>query len=333
MTKEVKADENQNEARQPPSSLTSYLKGGAPAARYIAAIGREVKIPDEEERFTALEMIAADSKLLPKVVELARALLDPSLSRARNALLPWVRDAIRARDQDLTQWARLADRSPDAEIADLAKRLHKARAGGDKDKVSEAEQVLLLGFAITSTRSDFDLPTALSSIHYGLSRDEDAEQVKRRAVKATATANLKHLNIFSAINHVVSAQLRKLTEEYNRVRQERDHANEKIRSLRDDIARLSAQVGELKDENDHAVRAVEALQVQLDGTKGGAAHDMIEARARFRRLLIGKLAPFVNDASLALAVDPPVHDIAKERLEQLKGEINKELEWLKQFSD
>jgi hypothetical protein len=79
--------------------------------------------------------------------------------------------------------------------------------------------------------------------------------------------------------------------------------------------------------------AAEALRVQLDGTKGGAAHDMIEARARFRRLLAGKLSPFVNDASLALEVDPPVNDVAKERLEQLKGEINKELEWLKQFSD
>jgi hypothetical protein len=333
VTEEVKAEVNQKEERRPPSSLTSYLKGRAPAARYIAAIGREAKIPDEEERFAALDLIAADPKLLSKVVELVRALLDSSLSRARGALLPWAKDVVRAFDNDLTQWARLADRSPDAEIADLARRLQKARADGDKDKISEAEQVLLLGFAITSTRSDFDLPTALAAIHCALNRDEEAERVKKRAVKAAATATMKHLNIFSAINRVVSTQLRSLTEESNLVRQERDLAQERIRSLRDEIRRLSAKVGELKDENDRAVMAAEALRVQLDGTKGGAAHDMIEARARFRRLLAGKLSPFVNDASLALEVDPPVNDVAKERLEQLKGEINKELEWLKQFSD
>jgi FtsZ-binding cell division protein ZapB len=333
VTDEVKAEVNMKEAKQPPSSLPSYLKGSASAGRYVAAIGHEAKIPDEAERFAALEIVASDPKLLTKVVELMRALLDPSHSRARGAIKPWATDVIRARDPDLARWAQLAGRSPDDEIADLAKRLSQAGSDRDKEKVSEAEQVLLLGITITSMRADFDVVGALASIHAVLNRDEQADRTKRRAAKAVAAATMKQLNIYGAINQVVSGQLKSLTEQFASVRHDRDLARERIRDLQDTITRLSSEVGELKEDKELAENAAETLRQQLDGTKGGAAHDMIEARARFRRLLTGRLSPFVSDAGLALEVTPPVVNIAKERLGQIKGEIDKELEWLKQFSD
>jgi len=333
VTDEVKAEVSVKEAKLPPSSLPSYLKSSAPAGRYVAAIGHEAKIPDETERLAGLEIVASDPKLLSKVVELMRALLDPSHSRARGAIKPWAADVIRSRDPDLARWAQLAGRSPDDEIADLAKRLRQARSDGDKEKVAEAEQVLLLGITITSMRVDFDVIGALASIQAVLNRDEHADRTKARAAKAVAAASMKQLNIYSAINQVVSGQLKSLTEQFASVRQDRDFAREKIRDLQDTITRMSAEVVELKEKKEMAVRAAESLRQQLDGTRGGAAHDMIEARARFRRLLTGKLSPFVSDASLALEVSPPVVNIAKERLGQIKGEIDKELEWLKQFSD
>lgn len=333
MTEDVKADLDVKEVKPPPSSLPSYLKGSASAGRYVSAIGNEARIPDEAERFAALETVSADPKLLPKVVELMRALLDPSHSRLRGTLKSWASDVIRARDPELARWAQLAGRSPDAEIADLAKRLRQARSDGDKDRIAEAEQVLLLGITITSMRVDFDVVGTLASIQSVLNRDEDADRTKGRATKAVATSSMKQLNVFGAINHVVSAQLKILAEQSALVRHDRDMARERIRDLQDTIARLSADVSELKAERETAVNAAETLRTQLDGTKGGAAHDMIEARARFRRLLTGKLSPFVSDAGLALEVNPPVLNIAKERLAQIKGEIDKELEWLKQFSD
>lgn len=334
MTDEVKAEVSAKEAKPPPSSLPSYLKGGAPAGRYVAAIFDGVaKIPDETERNAALEIVASDPKLLIKVVELMRVLRDSSHARMRGVIKSWAADVIRARAPDLEQWAQLESRSPEDEIADLAKRLRHARSNGDKDTAFEAEQVLLLGIAITSTRVDFDVIGTLASLHSMLGSDDKPDQTRGRAAKAVATASMKQLTIYCAINQVVSGQLKSLTDQFASVRHDRDIARERIRDLQDTITRLSAEVGELKEDKELAVQEAETLRQQLDGTKGGAAHDMIEARARFRRLLAGKLSPFVSDAGLALEVNPPVVNIAKERLGQIKGEIDKELEWLKQFSD
>ncbi len=333
MTDELKAEASVKEAKRPPSSLPSYLKGSAPAGRYVAAFGIETKIPDESERTTALEIVASDPKLLPKVVELMRALLDPSSSRARGTIKPWASDVLRACDPDLARWAQLAGRSPDDEIADLARRLRQARLNGDKEKVSEAEQVLLLGIAITSTRAEFNVIGTLASVHSVLDREEPAAETRRRAAKAVATASMKQLKTYCAINQVVSGLMQSLSDQFASVRYERDLARERIRDLQDKITKLSVEVDELKECKELAANEADTLRGQLEGSKGGAAHDMIEARARFRRLLTGKLSPFVSDASLALDVNPPVVNIAKERLRQIKSEIDKELEWLKQFSD
>lgn len=333
MTDEPKAEASAKEAKPPPSSLPSYLTGNSPAGRYVAAIGNEAKIPDEAERAAALGIIASDPKLLPKVVELMRALLDPSHSRARRAIMPWASDVLRAHDPDLARWALLAGRSPDDEIADLARRLRKARSDGDKEKVSEAEQVLLLGIAITSTRAEFDVIGTLASVHSIIGRDDPTDETRRRAAKAVTTASIRQLKTYCAINQVVSARMQSLSDQFANVRHERDLARERVRDLQDRITKLSAEVGELREGKELAAKDAAALRRQLEGTKGGAAHDMIEARARFRRLLTGKLSPFVGDAGLALEVNPPVVNVAKERLRQIKSEIDKELEWLKQFSD
>lgn len=329
MTEEVAAELSVKEAKQPPSSLPSYLRDGAPASRYLTAIVDGVaKIPNEEERSDALEIVASDPKLLTKVVELTRALLNSNHSRARHAIKSWAADVIRARDPGLEQWALLARRSPEDELADLAKRLRQARSNDDKDKVFEAEQVLLLGMALTSTREDFDIIGTLTSLHSTLGKNDT-----RRAANAVATASIKQLTTYCAINQVVSGQLKSLTEQFASVRQDRDLAREKIRNLQDMIAGLSAEVDHLKEDAELAEQKAENLRQQLDGTKGSAAHDMIEARARFRSLLTGRLSPFVSDAGIALEVNPPILNIAKERLVQIKGEIDRELEWLKQFSD
>lgn len=333
MADDIDEEVSAKEAKQTPSSLPAYLKGSAGANRYVAAIGDEAKIPDENERVAALEMVGSDPKLFPRAVELMRAVSASNNSRLRAAIKLWASDILRACDPALSRWAQLADRRPEDEVGDLARRLRLVRSSADKAKVTEAEQVLLMGIAIASTRADFDAIGTLSSIHSTLGRDETAEETRQRVTKAIANASLKQLNIYSSVNQVVSAHLQKLGDQFASARQERDIAREKVRDLQERVVLLSAEIEGLKADKALAADEANALSIQLEGTKGGAAHDMIGVRARFRRLLTGKISPFVSDAMLALQVNPPVVNVAKERLDQIKSEVDKELEWLKQFSD
>jgi hypothetical protein len=70
------------------------------------------------------------------------------------------------------------------------------------------------------------------------------------------------------------------------------------------------------------------LEVKIGGVMGGADQNMIELKARVRNLLRKKLQPNLDEALLGLEHEPPQVEFAQHRLNILKREIWKEVEWL-----
>lgn len=336
MTEDAVPDIETSEAAKPPASLVHYLSGDAPSGLYIAALEkRTVKLPDDQERQAGLELIAAEPGRLSKVVDLARAVADGKRDpRVRNAIHGWALAALRTRE-GLAEWGRLNSDNAEIQLRQLTKRLRDARSSkAEKAVVAEAEHVFLIGLAIAGARLDFSVIGALVTIYDGLQPSDASERaVEERAKKAMTRASVKSLETYGLINKVVSSALVELRAQFGKASQDLQNTRERNRQLQDDIARLSSEIDQLRAEKQSAAAEMANARSQLEGVKGGAAHDMIEVKARFRRLLIQKLTPFVNDASVALEVEPPVLDVAKVRVNLVKAEINKELEWLNQFSD
>lgn len=339
MSEEAEADPGKSELKKPPASLVEYVKGDAPAGIYVAAIDkREVRLPDDQERSDALQLVLAEPERLSRVVDLSRAVVDSRHDpRLRRVIHGWALDVLHTRDS-LANWGRLGSENSEIELRQLIKRLRDARGNRvDRAAITEAEQILLIGLSVASARFDFSVVGALATIYDGFHPRKPAERtdnsLEGRVKRALARASVKTLDSYSLIYKLVSAALDELRIQFSKVSQESQNLRERNRSLQDDIARLSDDLARLRSEKESAAAEVVSAQRQLAGVKGGAAHEMIEERARIRRLLAQKLAPFATQASDALSVDPPVVQVVAQRLDLIKTEINKELEWLKQFSD
>lgn len=320
-----------------PRSLPDYLKSkGAAASLYLGALDRrETQLPDEAEREATAELIAADNKLLVKVAELVRASIDRKHEPwVRKQMLSWGAEVLRSRRPDLANWGQVASANPDVELGQLAIHLRKARQEKDKVTVSEAELLIVIGMSVLSERADFDVLGALSALYSGLNPTKtDVAAAQKRAKKALVRASPKLLESFALISKLSSIAL-------EAVRAQFTAASTAVLDIRDryNVARVTIdnqalEMAALQAQTAQLVTELTAARAQIAGVKGGAAHDMIEVRARFRQFLVRKLSPLVNDASEALNIDPPFPDVTKQRLDLVKNELEKELQWLSQFSD
>lgn len=327
------------EAKKPvPATLIEYFKSDGPASAYVAALldlKSKSKIPNEADREEALEAVAANPALLARAVELAKAALNRTdASRIKPTVIALTSDIIRAQDDDLAGWSRMAGLTAEAELGKLAARVRDARTNGDKEVLHRAEQVFQLGLAVVCTRADFSTIGAIAEVYSQLSRPRSGSKMadpEAVAKKAISRANVKGIETFGAINAAVSERLREVQRQFSMASEQIAQNTERARMQRDQIDDQRREIEDLKAEKQRLFTELADAQTRMGGLMGGHDHQLNEVRARFRKLLSGNLTDFVSQAHEALTSTPPAPDIAEALLEDARTDIDRELKWLKQF--
>lgn len=327
------------EANKPvPATLIEYLRGEGPAGAYVTALlapQSKTKIPTEADREEAVAAVAASPALLSRAVDLAKAAFGRTdASRIKPSVIALASDIIRAQDEDLAGWSRLAGSTAEAELGKLAVRVRGARASSDKEALQRAEQVFQLGLAVVCTRADFDTIGAIAEVYGQLSRARSGSKVSSPetiAKKAISRASVKGIETFGAINAAVSTQLKEVQRQFAIATEQIAQNTERARVQRDQIDEQRRKIEVLEAEKQQLLAELGDARSRIGGLMGGHDHQLNELRARFRKLLAGNLTDFVSQAHEALISTPPAPDIAEALLEDARTDIDKELQWLKQF--
>lgn len=323
------------ESSETPSSLCGYLKGNFAASKYYKKLETTLGAPSEPERAAALELCNSDPALLAKVVELARlASNDKGHSRIQKSIRRLASDIIRSSDPELAKWGLLADASPDGQLGILATRLRKTRKGKDKSEIARDEQILLLGLAVTSTRIDFDVAASLFTVFVNLNPDKpDKRSLDDRVTKFALRASPRLLESLGSLTRLVRLAAGELEEHLMEMKRDLEASRERTRDLQDKNRTQIQQLKEMQVERDQLAKRLEETEGKIAGVKGGRDQDMIELRARFRKLLTKTLRPNLEEAFDALEHSPSVTEVAIHRIKVANRDIEKELEWMSQYSD
>lgn len=218
-----------------PASLSEYLVSDCPAGTFAAALDGSSRIPDERERAEALQLARSDPKLLSRIGDLARSVLDSKRDpRTRRAILTWASEVIRSRNSNLARWGLVAGANPDVELGELASGLRRARSDKDRAAIAEAEQVLGIGLAVASARSDFSVIGTLSGIFSALNRGPiDKSKLNGRAQKLLAKASPKILENLSVINKLAMINAEELRQQMVTASNQLQDARERGRMLQE----------------------------------------------------------------------------------------------------
>lgn len=291
---------------------------------------RKAASPDRLDFDVALEKVKSDINLLGRVAEIARIASEFDQSSVASPVLQWCANVLRASDEGLNEWMRIAGSDPHVQLRQLAKGLQSAK---EKSEKVSAEARLTIGMAVLFRQFAMDPDDALRAVSGGLgggpekpglqqSKDKARlGKILRRAGAGQLTNLATVVRLFDA--SVIEARRRML--EAETARQELYDKNLKLKA---ELGSAMAQVSSLSSECENFIRKIASLRAEIDGVKGDADHGEIELKARYRTMLLRRLRPYLNDASDALEADPPFPDVASERVKLGLAEIAKELEWL-----
>jgi hypothetical protein len=316
-----------------PRGLEEFLSGTCAPAAYFKQISKNrAKPPGEESRRTAAQMALDDPSVLTRVVDLVRAGSDERAEgRIRQAMMALGSEIVRLSAPELSEWGTIGTMSTDSEIGLLANRLRRARASKDKMVIVRAEAALLIGFIVCTTRADFNLVGALSALTANI--NDGKQQVSEAAnnVKRTLRrASIKTLEMYGSVNAIVAAKLEESGRQLSDKVADNQSLRGRVRSLEDEVAVQRQKIAELEGEISHVSEELTDAQGHIAGVKGGAAHDMIEMKARARQFLARSVKPALKDAEDALQIEPPFVDVARERIGAVSSDVEKELAWLNQ---
>jgi len=312
------------------STLSQFLQGDLPASKYLKLLEDVIGAPGESEREVATELCVAEPALISKVVELSRLSNEPKVdARIRSAIRAWSIQIIREIDPELQNWAKLGEASPDGNLSLLGKRLRTARKKGDKEAVASAEQVLRLGLIVTSTHPDFDIVLSMASLQRSLTKERtDQRALSQKMSKFALRSSPKMLESLAELTRLVRFETDPLRADLAEMEKHLQSCRNRRYDLQNSNERLEQELDEERTANAELKSKVAELEAKIGGVMGGADQDMIELKARVRNLLKKKLQPNLDEALVGLEHQPPQVEFAQHRLNLLKREISKEVEWL-----
>jgi hypothetical protein len=312
------------------STLSQFLQGDLAASKYLKRLEDVIGAPGETERELASELCLAEPALISKVVELSRLSSDPKVdSRIRSAIRALSMQIIREIDPELQDWAKSGETSPEGNLSLLGSRLRKARVKANKEAIASAEQVLRLGLIVTSTHPDFDIVSSLALLQRSLTKERtDQRTLSQKMSKFALRSSPKVLESLAELTRLVRFETDPLRADLAEMEKHLQSCRNRNFDLQNSKDKLEQELEEERKLNDDLKAKVAELEVKIGGVMGGADQNMIELKARVRNLLRKKLQPNLDEALLGLEHEPPQVEFAQHRLNILKREIWKEVEWL-----
>jgi hypothetical protein len=319
-----------------PRSLEEFLAGKCAPSAYFKVISKNrATPPDDESTRRAVEVALNDPHALSRAIEVVRAGADDKVEgRIRRAIMAFGSEIIRSSSPDHSEWGTRGTVSTDSEIGLLARGLRKARASKDKDAIVRAEAALLLGLSVGIARADFDVIGTLAAVNANIHEEKptplSAIKQMKRSLRRASTKGLEN---FALVNTIVAAKLEESRVQLAQNVEQNRNLRDQVRSLQEQIASHRERIVEL--EKDHAGVSAQLTEAHghIVGVRGGAAHEMIEMKARSRQFLARNVKPALKDAEDALALDPPFVDVARERIKAVSSDVERELAWLNLSSE
>jgi predicted nucleic acid-binding Zn-ribbon protein len=114
-------------------------------------------------------------------------------------------------------------------------------------------------------------------------------------------------------------------------RNARDQANRldaDLRNAQREIESLKAGLVEAQKTATEAVAECRSLRQAIQDGRQVTAHGKAEVMARFRSVLASRIDPLLSDSADALDIDPPIVEVAKDRIESARAVTKGEIEWL-----
>jgi 2-phospho-L-lactate transferase/gluconeogenesis factor (CofD/UPF0052 family) len=101
---------------------------------------------------------------------------------------------------------------------------------------------------------------------------------------------------------------------------------------RDQVRDLKLKLADAHERSEALAADVSRLQTAIEDGRQIGAHDTAELFARTRTLLTGRLSPMLDDAADALEIEPPIIEVAQDRITSMRTIIKGEVAWLDKSS-
>lgn len=313
-----------------PATLTEFLLADkSSATAFVRALSKRPALLDDDLNRAHLVMDREPGKV-GMVVELARAAA--TAAPQPDTLLRWCEEVIRSRDEALRDWALDPARNAQDALTALVEWANPLiRGRGEAERRWRAESTLLIGLAVLFARrglAPLDALRTLERIIWTQSDGRGSASLERSTRKQLLRASAKQLAGFAK---VVALSEREIASSEDA----RASAVALVAALRlekealeEEQAALSARERSLVQELDQRVHQIEELRADVEGAKVRGLQDLEVLRARFRREIGERLDGLLADAWDALDTNPPHPGVARERLENARDAIRREVEWL-----
>jgi hypothetical protein len=318
--------------KPPPTSLVEFVKrDDASAADYLKLAAR--KVPTVSEIAEALAADVMNLTALEKALDIVRECR--RLDRRPIAILKWCESVLRRQAPQLEEWAADPDQLALQALEELVRWGQVARE--EKDARKSVDTAVTLGINLLLLHRRLDALDALRGM-WPLMKgeilgDRSSDVLHRRLATLIARAAPKGLRDLVTFAGVVGEQL----DEAERATFAANRAAVELARERDDlkaaVSRHVLQIEQLEAKMQDALRREADLIARLDEAKTETAYSENTFKARTRRVLGERIDGLLSDAGEALGIEPPEVEVARERIEIVRNEIKKEIQWLSTSGD
>lgn len=322
----------QSADEQPTTSLVEFVKrDDASVVDYLKIAVQ--KVPTDPEIAEALAADVPNLTALEKALEIVRECR--RLERRPMAILKWCESVLRRQDPQLEFWATDPDQAALEALEELVRWGQAAREEKDAKKIVDTAVALGINLLLLQRRLEaLDALRGMWPLMKGeILGDRSSDVLHRRLANLIGRAAPKGLRDLVTFAGLVGEQL-------NEAERSTFAANRAAAGLareRDDlksaVSRHVLQIEQLEAKLQDALRREADLNARLDEAKIEAAYSENTFKARTRRVLGERIDGLLSDAGEALGIEPPEVEVARERIEIVRNEIKKEIQWLSTSGD
>jgi hypothetical protein len=311
----------------PTPTLEAYYRiGGPKSALWLKAVqAAKLKSFGEDDVEAARQGLAVHDPQLRRTVALSQA------RSTSTAVQKWVSDATRTSLAAHLGTVRIDPYAPAAEqLARIADVLSPRLRSKNKAERSRAENLLRLAVRQLSSQRQLDPGEALRVLFKPL-RDRsrhDTRLAGKELAQRILTAGLNPLSDLSLAYSVAVDRIAAAHAERRNAHDRAERLEAELLRVRREIDGLNAGLAEAKQAASEADAENVRLRQSMHDQRQVGAHGKAAIIARFRSLLAARIDPLLSDSADALEIDPPIVEVAKDRIESARAITKGEIEWL-----
>ena len=334
---------NDQPIAEPPSdppevtTLEEYLRlPGAKAEAFVALLkSGKAKIGPVDLRL-GVESAKATPGATIRVANLVRA----SRTTARpikNQILQLGRRVVQERAEQLKDWTQNEELTGLDEANQLLKWAKSGLTSSSKEVWIEADAVAAIGLAFLHENRELD-PLAIIELvgdAYSVQRPSDGSdtRLKRQLSDTLSRSKPRQIAQFSEVARLQAQSLAEARDSASHEKRRSAKLEARAEELSRQLEALHSQLRSKEAELAVANQRVTESGTRLESVERVGAHDMVDLRARYRRVLSSDLKSLLSDATDALHISPPRPDFALQYLEELMLKIEGEIQWVNARSD